>query len=236
MFKSFTLASLALAALYWVSPVVGHGYVTVPPSRQARCHNGEVTRCGGVEYEPQSVEALAGSFACNGDGHRFHELNDNSLFENLFFTVPEGTESLPFTWVLPAPHRTLVWEYFVITQENALLLSDPGHGAVPPQSFTHLVPLNGIKGRQTVLARWTIADTPNAFYACVDLLIEGSETATAVAGAVATPVPIAMPYGFHNSLGHENSANRSESATAETSRAGSYKAIQNLLYVQGPQS
>ncbi|KAH9475593.1 Lytic chitin monooxygenase [Psilocybe cubensis] len=236
MLNFVSLASLALAALYLVSPVIGHGHVTVPPSRQERCRAGEVPNCGGAQWEPQSVEGLAGSFACNGDGARFQELNDNSLFQNAYFTVPEGTEELAFTWVLTAPHRTLVWEYFVLTQDNTLLLSEPGFNVTPPAIVTHPVPLNGIKGRQTVLARWTIGDTQNAFYSCVDLLIGAAETATAVAGAVATPMPVAMPYGFHDSLGHENSANRSDSSSAESSRAGAHKAIQNFLYIQGPQS
>jgi chitin-binding protein len=36
---------------------------------------------------------------------------------------------------------------------------------------THTVDLQA-SGRQTVLAVWNIADTPNAFYACIDLNIQ----------------------------------------------------------------
>ncbi|KAJ7609826.1 hypothetical protein FB45DRAFT_1066418 [Roridomyces roridus] len=43
-------------------------------------------------------------------------------------------------------------------------------------SVTHTVPLKGYTGQQTILARWNIADTPNAFYSCLDLNIGGSCT------------------------------------------------------------
>ncbi|KAH9476461.1 Lytic chitin monooxygenase [Psilocybe cubensis] len=236
MINFMTLALLALAILYSVAPAVGNGFVNFPPSRQARCLYGQVPDCGDVQYEPQSVEGLAGSFSCNGDGERFHELNDNSLFENLHFSVPEDIEKLSFTWVITAPHRTIVWEYFVITQDNTLLYSDQAFNQTPPATLTHMVPLNGIKGAQTVLARWTIGDTENAFYSCVDLLIVNAATATATPGAVATPAPVSMPSGFHDSARHENSVNRSAYSSAESSHTGAQKAIQKKFYIQGPHS
>ncbi len=38
---------------------------------------------------------------------------------------------------------------------------------------SHTVDLRGHTGRQTVLARWNVADTGNAFYACIDVHIGG---------------------------------------------------------------
>ena len=170
MINIVTLSSLALATLHMaVAPASAHGYVTQPPSRQDRCRNEGITGCGDVEWEPQSVEADKGSFSCNGDGPRFPELNDDALWESHFYSVAPNVDPLFFTWTLTAPHRTASWEYFVITDNNALLISFNGHNATPPTTVEHKVPLNGYTGKQTVLARWNIGDTDAAFYSCVDL-------------------------------------------------------------------
>ena len=173
MINIVTLSSLALATLHMaVTPASAHGYVSYPPSRQARCRDGQVPGCGDVRWEPQSVEAEKGSFKCNGNGPRFPELNDEALWESHFYSVSPGVESLNFTWTLTAPHRTASWEYFVKTENNALLTSFNDHNATPPFIVEHEVPLNGYTGKQTVLARWNIGDTPFAFYSCVDLYID----------------------------------------------------------------
>ncbi len=50
--------------------------------------------------------------------------------------------------------------------------------AVAPPGATkqHTVSMGSFTGRQTVLARWNIADTANAFYSCVDVNIGGGST------------------------------------------------------------
>ena len=100
---------------------------------------------------------------------RFAELNDDALWKPYFYSVAPNVDSLTFTWTLPVPHKTASWEYFVITEHNALLTSFNDHNATPPAIVEHQVPLKGYTGRQTVLARWDIGDTPAAFYSCVDL-------------------------------------------------------------------
>ncbi|KDQ17214.1 carbohydrate-binding module family 33 protein [Botryobasidium botryosum FD-172 SS1] len=117
-------------------------------------------------YEPQSVEAPQGSFECNGNGARFHELNNNALWANHFSLVPPGATHLTFTWTLTAPHRAATWEYFI---GQTLLASFNDDGHMPPSSVEHSVSLHGFTGRHTILARWNIYDTINAFYSCVDL-------------------------------------------------------------------
>ena len=175
MINIVTLSSLVLATLHMaVAPASAHGYVSQPPSRQARCRNEQITGCGDVRWEPQSVEAAKGSFKCNGDGPRFPELNYDELWESHFYSVAPNVDPLTFTWTLTAPHRTASWEYFVLTDDNALLTSFNDHNATPPAIVEHQVPLNGYTGKQTILARWNIGDTPAAFYACVDLYIEDS--------------------------------------------------------------
>ena len=148
------------------------GYITVPPSRQARARLGEIPNVGDVQYEPQSVEAPKGSFLPNGEGVRFHELNNNSLFADRVFTVPAGVQEIGFTWTLTAPQRTMTWEYIAITADNTLLTSYDSHYTIPPSVVEHIVPLGGFTGRHTILGRWNIGDTSNAYYSAVDLLIE----------------------------------------------------------------
>jgi len=184
MINILTLSSLALAILRMaVTPASAHGYVFEPPSRQALCHEGQVPGCGSVQFEPQSVEGLHGSFKCNGNGARFHELNDEALWEPHYFTVPPAVDSLSFTWILQKPHKTTTWEYFVLTEDNALLASFNSHNETPPAVVEHQVPLGHYVGRQTILARWNVGDTPNSFYSCVDLLIIPTDTAMPVADA-----------------------------------------------------
>ena len=193
MINIFAISSLALATLHMaVVPASAHGYVSYPPSRQALCRNGQVPGCGAVQYEPQSVEAPKGSFECNGSGARFPELNYKSLWTDHFTTFP-NVASVHFVWTLTAPHRTSTWEYIILTEDNVVLTSFDGHGSIPPYVVEHEVPLNGYTGKQTILARWNIADTPTAFYACVDLDIEPTDTATPVAGAAPAQLPIGMP-------------------------------------------
>ena len=190
MINILTLSSFALTVLHMaVAPASAHGYVSHPPSRQARCKAGEVPGCGPVRDEPQSVEGLHGSFKCNGNGARFPELNDEALWLGHFFTVPSGVDSLDFTWTLPMPHRTTTFEYFTLTDEITLLASFNYGNTTPPSTLEHPVPLNLPTGRQTILARWNVGDTPNSFYSCVDLHID-PEIAVADAATMQLPIGI----------------------------------------------
>ncbi|KAJ6556405.1 immunoglobulin E-set [Mycena capillaripes] len=193
MINIFALSSLVLATLHMaVAPASAHGYVSYPPSRQALCRDVLVPDCGEVKYEPQSVEGPKGSFKCNGDGMWFHQLNDESLWVDYYTVVHPADDPLSFTWTLTAPHRTATWEYFILAERNIKLASFDDHGDVPHPAVMHQVPLHGFTGRQTILARWNIYDTPHAFYACVDLDINPTHAAPAVAGTAAMQVPIGI--------------------------------------------
>ena len=193
MINILTISSLALAVLHMaVVPASAHGYVTHPPSRQARCRNDRVPGCGSVQWEPQSVEGRKGSFKCNGDGPRFPELNDDDLWENHFYSVPRGVDSLGFTWVITAPHRTTTFEYFTLTEHNTLLALFNYRNATPPFTVEHVIPLHNLAGRQTILARWNIGDTPNSYYSCVDLRIGSGDLTKAMEGAAAKQHPIGI--------------------------------------------
>ncbi|MEU8567738.1 lytic polysaccharide monooxygenase auxiliary activity family 9 protein [Streptomyces pathocidini] len=156
------IAPLLVATLPTV-PANAHGYISSPPSRQAQCAAGTVS-CGDIKYEPQSVEGPKGLTSCSAGLSRFAELDDDSKG---WTVTPVGT-SQAFSWTLTARHSTSTWQYFAGGQKIAEF--DDG-GAQPGQTVTHQVDFGGLSGRQKILAVWNIADTANAFYACVDVNI-----------------------------------------------------------------
>ncbi|MBP0455942.1 lytic polysaccharide monooxygenase [Streptomyces montanisoli] len=143
-----------------------HGYVSSPPSRQAQCAAG-VVECGPIKYEPQSVEGPKGLTSCSGGNADYAELDDDS--KNWTVTPVDSTTT--FTWRLLARHATSNWQYFVAGQKVAQFNDG---GAQPGATVTHQVNFGNITGRQKVLAVWNIADTANAFYACIDVNISGN--------------------------------------------------------------
>src|SRR5919112_3599045 len=161
-----TVSAVVASLFVAVQPASAHGYISSPPSRQANCARGAVANCGDIIYEPQSVEAPKGSMQCNGGGSRFAVLNDNSRN----WPAASVGQSVTFNWVLTARHSTSTWEYFI---GNTLLASFNDGGAQPGATKSHAVNMKGFSGRQTVLARWNVADTAMAFYSCVDLQIGG---------------------------------------------------------------
>jgi predicted carbohydrate-binding protein with CBM5 and CBM33 domain len=163
---TLTVAAVVTSLFVAVAPASAHGYISSPPSRQANCAQGKVANCGDIVYEPQSVEAPKGSTQCNGGGSRFAVLNDNSKA----WPVASVGQTVTFNWVLTARHSTTTWEYFI---GGTLLASFNDGGAQPGATKSHTVGMKGFTGRQTVLARWNIADTINAFYSCVDVNIGG---------------------------------------------------------------
>jgi predicted carbohydrate-binding protein with CBM5 and CBM33 domain len=181
-----TVAAVVTSLFVAVAPASAHGYISSPPSRQANCVSGAVANCGDIVYEPQSVEAPKGSKLCNGGGSRFAVLNDTSK------NWPAATvgSTVTFNWVLTARHSTATWEYFI---GNTLLASFNDGGAQPGATKSHTVSMGGFTGRQTVLARWNIADTANAFYSCVDVTIGGGGTTPPTTTPPTTTPPTTKP-------------------------------------------
>jgi predicted carbohydrate-binding protein with CBM5 and CBM33 domain len=162
-----TVAAVAASLFVAVTPAQAHGYISSPPSRQAQCKAGTVANCGDIIYEPQSVEAPKGSMQCNGGGSRFAVLNDNGRG----WRATSVGSSVTFNWILTARHSTANWEYFI---GNTRVANFNDGGAQPGATKSHTVNFSGYSGRQTVLARWNVADTAMAFYACVDLQFGGT--------------------------------------------------------------
>ncbi|ATL25932.1 lytic polysaccharide monooxygenase auxiliary activity family 9 protein [Streptomyces formicae] len=147
------------------SSASAHGYISDPPSRQAQCAAGTVS-CGEIKYEPQSVEGPKGLSSCSGGNSRFAELDDDSKG----WAVTNVSSTTQFQWTLTARHSTSTWQYYAGGRKIAEF--DDG-GAQPGATVTHDVNFGGLSGKQKVLAVWNIADTANAFYACIDVNVGG---------------------------------------------------------------
>ncbi|WP_329541417.1 lytic polysaccharide monooxygenase [Streptomyces sp. NBC_01358] len=145
-----------------------HGYISSPPSRQAQCAAGTVP-CGQIKYEPQSVEGPKGLRSCSGGNSQFAELDDDSKG----WKVTPVAGSANFSWTLTARHATSTWQYYVGGTKVAEFNDG---GAQPGATVTHNVNFGSLSGKQKVLAVWNVADTSNAFYACIDVNIGGGGT------------------------------------------------------------
>ena len=141
-----------------------HGYISSPPSRQAMCAQGRISNCGPIVYEPQSVEGPKGQNNCHAGLSQFAQLNDDS---RPWPTTSVGN-NVTFNWTLTARHATSTWQYFV---GGTKIAEFNDGGRQPAATVTHNVGLGGRTGRIKLLAVWNIADTPMAFYSCVDLQV-----------------------------------------------------------------
>jgi predicted carbohydrate-binding protein with CBM5 and CBM33 domain len=160
-------AGAVLTTLVTALPALAHGYVSQPPSRQALCAARSVPDCGPIQFEPQSVEGPKGLTTCSANLPQFAVLDDESRD---WPATTVGT-SVDFSWVLTARHATSTWQYFIGDRKIAEF--DDG-GRQPNATVTHTVDLSGFSGRQKILAVWNIADTPNAFYNCIDVNVGGT--------------------------------------------------------------
>ncbi|GAA5115907.1 lytic polysaccharide monooxygenase [Haloechinothrix salitolerans] len=163
------------AACVGVTPIIvvalpagvanAHGYVSSPPSRQAQCAEGTVP-CGPIKWEPQSVEGPKGLRSCSGGNAEFAELDDDSKA----WQATPVDNSVTFKWTFTARHVTANYQYFL---NGTKIAEFDGGNQQPPPTISHDVDLGDVSGRQKVLAVWNIGDTGNAFYACIDLDVNG---------------------------------------------------------------
>ncbi|GGO29356.1 lytic polysaccharide monooxygenase [Microbispora bryophytorum] len=174
------------ATLFVAAPAQAHGYISSPASRQAMCAQGRVPNCGDIVYEPQSVEGPKGLRSCSGGNARFAQLDD----ESKPWPATSVGNTVTFTWSLTARHSTSTWEYYIGGTRIAVF---DDHGAQPPATVSHSVSLGGRTGRQKVLAIWNVADTANAFYACVDLQVGGGGTPSPTPTPSPRPTPSPTP-------------------------------------------
>lgn len=182
-----TLVAIMLSVLGG-SAAYAHGYTSGPTSRAYHCKLGNVTDCGPIQWEPQSVEGPKGfpsagpadGAICAGGNAGFAQLDDPRGGNWPTTSVGSG-QSFTFEWQLTARHSTTSFEYFItkdgydssqpITRSNletSAFLTVPFSGQ-PPATVSHSGTLPDKSGHHVILAVWTIADTANAFYQCSDV-------------------------------------------------------------------
>ncbi|KIS66448.1 uncharacterized protein UMAG_05439 [Mycosarcoma maydis] len=197
----FRLVALVATLSHLVFTFVdAHGYVTFPASRAYMCKQGQAKNCGEIQYEPQSVEAPKGlPFARKGDGQlcsaglgQFSQL-DRQGPSAWPTTKASGVHS--FSWTFTAQHATTDFKYF-ITKANwdssktsglsaSDLESDPFltvsmNGKAPPRTMNHDLSkaMPSRSGYHVVYAVWTVDNTANAFYQCLDLDFGGGNSSS----------------------------------------------------------
>lgn len=174
------------------APAGAHGYVQAPDSRTYLCKTGENRDCGGLQYEPQSLEGLKG-FPTDGPadgqiasaGGLFGGKLDEQTSTRWVKTDVQAGPML-FDWTYTAPHRTSKWHYYMTKQgwnQNAPLSRDAleligevqhdGSAASTNPDHVITVPANR-SGYHVILAVWDVADTVNAFYNVIDVNVTGS--------------------------------------------------------------
>ncbi len=227
MRRTTTLLSASMLAMvttvFMATPAEAHGYISNPPSRQALCAQGKVS-CGEIKYEPQSVEGPKGLRSCSGGNSRFADLDDDS--KN--WPATSVGNSVNFTWSLTARHATSTWEYYIGGTRIAVFNDG---GRQPGATVSHSVSLGGRTGRQKVLAIWNVADTPNAFYACVDLQVGGGNpdptpTPTPTVTPTVTPTPTPTPTPTSTNSGTWAAGTAYRAGDQVTYGGSSYKCLQ----------
>lgn len=176
---SFTFSSTASA----------HGFVSKPESRGLLCKTGANINCGGVQYEPQSLEA-PGNFPIGGpaDGqiagaNTFPKLDEQTKYR--WTKVPMKSGANTFEWTLTGAHATAKWDYYITKQgwnpdqpliraDLELFCSINDGGKKPSSSVKHNCTIPERSGYQVILAVWSIADTANAFYNVIDANFDGT--------------------------------------------------------------
>jgi predicted carbohydrate-binding protein with CBM5 and CBM33 domain len=179
-------AAAALALLVSGS-ALAHGYISQPESRNYLCKTGGNSQCGGVQWEPQSVEGPSG-FPQSGpqDGQiasagspRWSELNVQTSDRWTKRDVQAGPFAI--SWTFTANHVTRNWRYYLTKQDwnpnqpltRASFDLNPfcvieGNMVQPPKQVTHQCNLPERTGYQVILGVWEVGDTANSFYNMID--------------------------------------------------------------------
>lgn len=185
---TLVFAATAIAPVALAGSASAHGWVTDPPSRQDSCAAGTTAfDCGKLKYEPQSVEAPKGSLKCSGGNADYAILDDETK------AWPRTTiaTDVDINWNITARHATASWDYFL---DGKLVQTINANGAKPEAHESHRLS-NLPEGAHTILARWNVADTINAFYSCLDVNVSktGSVEPTVAPTAVPTAEPTSAP-------------------------------------------
>lgn len=187
-----TMAAAMVGAIFTASAANAHGFVDGDiMGRAGACKIGLNHDCGGVEYEPQSIEAPKGfpsagpadGQIASGGGKFQGKLDEQSPTRWYHNEINSGPNQI--TWNYTAPHLTSGWHYYMTPQgwdQNAPLnraeleqigtISHDGSAASSNPTHTINVPSDRT-GYHVILAVWDVADTSNAFYNTIDVDVVG---------------------------------------------------------------
>ena len=198
LLSSAVIGSFALAPLIMASPASAHGYVFGPESRAYLCKTGANSNCGGVVYEPQSLEGAKGF--PNGGPADGQIASAGGLFGGLLDQQSDtrwakteiSTGPLLMDWTYTAPHSTDKWHYYMtkpgwdpnnqLDRADLELLATVDHdGSKANTNPDHVidVPQNR-SGYHIILAVWDVADTVNAFYDVIDVVVTDNGTGNVI--------------------------------------------------------
>ena len=187
-----TASALLLAAMC-PTAVSGHGYIVSPFGRAYGCRTKANTGCGGVQYEPQSVEGpdrfpetgpADGKIASAGGSTRWQQLNAVGASRWAKANLESGWNT--FEWAFTAPHSTRDFRYWItkegwnpeapltraqfesgpfctVNLNNAKANTNPAHECYVPAR----------SGYQVILGVWDVADTGASFYNVIDVNMGG---------------------------------------------------------------
>ncbi|TKY88096.1 hypothetical protein EX895_002806 [Sporisorium graminicola] len=257
------VALVATLSHLLIALVDAHGYINAPASRSYMCKEGAAKNCGEIQYEPQSLEALKGlPFARVGDGKlcsaglsQFAQLDRQGpgVWPT---TKASGVHS--FSWTFTAQHATTDFKYFITKSSwdssttKGLSASDfesdpflvvPMGGKPPAASMTHDLTKNlpSRSGYHVVYAVWTVDNTANAFYQCMDLDFGGGKgNSTGNADSSPATSSVNSPKGTSTSTAHTgastSSSSNSSPAAASSSSANTANSGASGAPVANPKS
>ena len=189
--------------------VSAHGFISNPESRAYLCKQGTNGNCGGIRYEPQSLEAssvflqqgAADSHLASANITQFGDLDEQTAARWTKRRMQSGRRE--FTWRFTANHATRGWRYYITRSDwnpdgkltRSSFEATPfcvvdGGMRQPPGEVTHACNVPQRSGYQIILGVWEIGDTANSFYNVVDVMFDGGN---AVATAPVRPMPSSMP-------------------------------------------
>lgn len=196
-----TLITLPLLSVSTVS--FGHGYISaynngVAESRVALCKfpandtQEKNTNCGGIQYEPQSIEGpdgfpesgpVDGKIASAGT-YLAASLDEQTADRWVKRPIKSGSQY--FEWTFTANHVTRDWKYYITKPNwnpNQPLTRDSfdltpfcvvdGNMVAPPMQVSHLCNVPEREGYQVILSVWDVGDTGASFYNVIDVKFDG---------------------------------------------------------------
>lgn len=201
-----SVAGLLAGGVFLAAPAGAHGYVNAPESRSYLCKVGVNTDCGGVQYEPQSLEYLKGFPAAgpadgqiaSAGGQFGGKLDEQSATRWAKTDIAPGP--MLFDWTYTAPHSTAKWHYYMtkqgwdqnapLTRDALELIGEVQHdGSKASTNPDHVIDIPANRsGYHVILAVWDVADTVNAFYNVIDVNVVGD----AVVDEIAPTIPQAL--------------------------------------------